>query len=107
ESVVAPLFVPYTPSPHRAIRNADNLGGLHPSDLPLYSPQYNFLYLHRPVQSSGRINCHPLTSESDSRLSQPCPSDRTDHLLPTPDISFATDTPSVAHLTPQTRLATV
>ena len=55
QAVIAVFLVAPFPALQTARGNPQNLGRLHPQNLPTGCPQNHFLYLHGPLQCSGRI----------------------------------------------------
>src|SRR5262245_54457718 len=55
QTAMAVLLDPATPSSHRPVRHAHDLGRLPPGQLPGHRFCYDFLYLQNPLHSRGRV----------------------------------------------------
>src|SRR5438093_373625 len=78
EPVIPVMLQPPTDAPDRAGAVAQDVGGLHPGELPVDGPQDHFLYLHGTLHSAARVghglllgghSCHAARSERSTHVS--------------------------------------
>src|SRR5437879_13155779 len=74
ETVIPVMLQPPTDAPDRAGAVAQDVGGLHPGELPVDSPQDHFLYLHGTLYPSVPAGLGPLLVGHACRASRYEPS---------------------------------
>src|ERR1019366_7045534 len=58
QSIVATIFIAFSPTTQLTVADADHLCRLPPHNLPCGSSQQHFFYLHRPLHGGRRIVLH-------------------------------------------------
>src|SRR5881396_1114404 len=78
EPVIPVMLQPPADAPDRAGAVAQDVGGLHPGQLPVDGPQDHFLYFHGTLHSAARVghglllgghSCHAARSERSTHVS--------------------------------------
>src|SRR5437879_6904453 len=78
EPVIPVMLQPPADAPDRTGAVAQDVGGLHPGQLPVDGPQDHFLYLHGTLHSAARVghglllggqSCHAARSERSTHVS--------------------------------------
>src|SRR5436309_3879729 len=78
ETVIPVMLQPPADAPNRAGAVAQDVGGLHPGQLPVDGPQDHFLYLHGTLHSVARVghglllgghSCHAARSKRSTHVS--------------------------------------